>query len=336
MKNILFVESDPLLLHTMVGLLKNQSNFLHFLSAGSIEDAINILFSEDVHLLIIGMSIQETDAYKLVLLMSNNPEIRIILMTISASSDFCKKIAKMSSIIHFNDIQDISLLTKRIFIELQINFGGQLHTTNIVSFLQMMELEKSYCTLLVSTKGNYGILYFTDGKLVAAKVGRSTGNEAALEILTWRQITIDIDYTHSSMPREINMSLMNLLLASGQITDEKRGQSTTLRKHKRYECHVAAQYEVDNQRFQCFLRDISVGGAYLETDRLIKIGQSLTLFLSESVEESQVPIEGKAVHRDHHGVGVQFKTLTLKQKKLIRSILLSRRSQSSILLNSAA
>ena len=37
MKNILFVDSDPVMLHAQVGLLKNQSNFLHFIPETEIE-----------------------------------------------------------------------------------------------------------------------------------------------------------------------------------------------------------------------------------------------------------------------------------------------------------
>jgi len=124
MKNILFVDSDPVMLHAQVGLLKNQSNFLHFIPVRSVEGAIEKLTVEDVHLLITGPSVPETDVYKLALLISDNKEIRTIVVTAICSPTFTHKIKKMPSIVHFSNIQDIGFLARRIFTELKIEFGG--------------------------------------------------------------------------------------------------------------------------------------------------------------------------------------------------------------------
>jgi CheY-like chemotaxis protein len=336
MKNILFVDSNPVMLHVMVGLLKNQSNFLRFLPAGNVEGAIGRLSAEDIHLLITGPSLPETDAYKLALLMSDNQEIRTIIMTAICSPSFSHKIKKIPSIVHFSNVQDIGLLARRMFSELGIEFGGQLQSISIVSFLQVIELEEDSCRLLVTCKGKSGDLYFVNGKPMAAKTGELTGDEAALEILSWGKVTIDIDYTSKDVPQEITTSLMNLLLESGQLKDEKRSQTATLRRHKRYDCSLGAHYQLNDRNFQCFLRDVSLGGAYLETDRPIEVGLKLTLFLSKSIQESYTPINGTVVRKDRQGFGMRFEELTMEQKQLIRSLVLSRGSSLSTPLHSAA
>jgi len=336
MKNILFVDSNPVMLHAMVGLLKNQSNFLQFIPASSVEGAIDKLTGEEVHLLITGPSLPETDAYKLAVLMSNHQDMRTIIMTAICSPAFSHKINKMPSIIHFSNLQDIGLLTRRIFTELEIEFGGHLRSISIVSFLQVIELEEYSCRLLVTSKGKQGNLYFLDGKPAAADTGGLHGDEAALEILSWGQVTIDIDYTLKDVPQQISTSLMNLLLESGQIADEKRSQTATLRQHKRYDCSLGAHYQIHERLYQCFLRDVSIGGAYLETDRPIEKGQPLTLFLSRSSQESYIPINATVVRRDRQGFGIRFEQLTAEQKELIRSLVLSKRSSVSTPLHSAA
>ena len=52
MKNILVVDSDPITLHSIVGLLKSQTNLLNVISADSIETALDALEKGDIHLLI--------------------------------------------------------------------------------------------------------------------------------------------------------------------------------------------------------------------------------------------------------------------------------------------
>jgi hypothetical protein len=84
------------------------------------------------------------------------------------------------------------------------------------------------------------------------------------------------------------------------------------------------------------LRDISVGGAYLEAGRPVDIGKRLILFLSKSTQESYTPINGIVVRKDGDGIGIRFERLTAEQKQLIRSLVLSKRSPNAMPLHSAA
>ena len=69
MKNILVVDSDPITLHILVGMLKSHSNFLNTHSAQSIQTALEILDQKKIHVLITGMHIPESDTFKLCLLL---------------------------------------------------------------------------------------------------------------------------------------------------------------------------------------------------------------------------------------------------------------------------
>jgi hypothetical protein len=72
------------------------------------------------------------------------------------------------------------------------------------------------------------------------------------------------------------------------------------------------------------MRDISEGGAYIETEQPIKVGQKLVMSLSSPVLEQSCAINGTVVRRDPKGIGVRFDDLTLKQKQVIRSLMESR------------
>ena len=321
MKNILVVDNDPIMLHTFVGLLKSQGSFLQILSATNVQTALEVLSGEEVHILITGMHMSEMDAFDLLSLMgAKYPQTRVIVMTNNASSMLRTKIKQMDSVIHFDQALDISMLTKRIFTELQIDYGGQIRGITLSSFLQMLELERRSCTLQITAKGKAGTIFILDGKPAAAKMGLLTGKSAALHILTWENVLIDIDYAPCEAQREIATPLMNLLLESGRIVDEKQSQRPNQRKHSRYDCLVGVDYDISDWTYQCYMRDISEGGAYIETEQPIKVGQQLTMSLASPVLERTCAINGTVVRRDPKGIGVRFDNMTLQQKQVIRSL----------------
>ena len=321
MKNILVVDNDPIMLHTFVGLLKSQGSFLQILSATNVQTALEVLSGEEVHILITGMHMSEMDAFDLLSLIgAKYPQTRVIVMTNNASSMLRTKIKQMDSVIHFDQALDISMLTKRIFTELQIDYGGQIRGITLSSFLQMLELERRSCTLQITAKGKAGTIFILDGKPAAAKMGLLTGKSAALHILTWENVLIDIDYSPREAQREIATPLMNLLLESGRIVDEKQSQRPNQRKHSRYDCLVGVDYDISDWTYQCYMRDISEGGAYIETEQPIKVGQQLTMSLASPVLERTCAINGTVVRRDPKGIGVRFDNMTLQQKQVIRSL----------------
>ena len=114
--------------------------------------------------------------------------------------------------------------------------------------------------------------------------------------------------------------LMALLLESRRLIDERQSGRTNLRKHDRFECLVAVDYDISDWTYQCFLRDISMGGAYIETEQSVKNGQKITLTLSSPEFEHSCVIIGKVVRRDKKGIGVRFEEISLQQKKMIQAL----------------
>jgi hypothetical protein len=72
------------------------------------------------------------------------------------------------------------------------------------------------------------------------------------------------------------------------------------------------------------MRDISEGGAYIETEQSVKVGQRLVMSLSSPVLERSCSINGTVVRRDPSGIGVRFDDLSLQQKQVIRSLMETR------------
>lgn len=326
MKNILIVDHDEIMLQAFVGLLKSQDGFLNVLSAKSGKAALEIIAQRRIHIVITGLYMSGIGGFELVtLLAKQHPDIRVIVMTNNASPMLRAKIKQIPTAIHFNQTMDISLLTKRIFTELHIDYGGQVRGLSLPSFLQMVELEERTCTLQISTKGETGRLSIVNGELVAAKVGQLSGESAALQIFAWENVLIDIDYSFKYVQREIYKPLMALLLESGKLVDEKKSGRPNLRKHDRFECLVAVDYDISDWTYQCFLRDISMGGAYIETEQSIEVGQKITLTLSSPKFQRSCAIIGQVVRRDKKGISVRFEEISLQQKKVIQALCIVQR-----------
>ncbi len=321
MKNILIVDSDPVILQAFVGLLKSQGGFLNVLSAQSSKAALKIIAQRQIHIVITGLHMSEIDGFDLVVLLAKQcPDIRVIVMTNNASPMFRAQIKQIPTAVHFDQTMDLSLLTKRIFTELHIDYGGQVRGLSLTSFLQMLKLEERNCTLQITTKGKIGHLSIVDGELVAAEIGPLRGESAALQILSWENVSIEIDYSIKEVEREIEKPLMALLLESGRIVDENKSRRPNLRTDDRFECLVAVDYDMSDWTYQCFLRDISISGAYIETEQPIKVGQKIILTLSSPEPKSGCTIDGQVVRRDRKGIGVRFDKIDLQQKKVIQAL----------------
>lgn len=322
MKNILIVDQNQILLEAYIGLLKSQSGFLNVLSAKNTKAALEIISQGRIHIVITGFYLPEIDGFELVTLVAKQyPDIRIIVMTNNASEMFYDKIKQIPTAVHFDQATDIGLLTKWIFNDLNIDYGGQVHGLSLPSFLQFISQEDRNCLLQISTESNkIGLMSISNGELVAAKVGPLNGEAAALVILSWEDVTIDIDYSLTEIRREITKPLMALLLESRRLVDESSTEPTNLRKHDRFECYVAVDYDIIDWRYQSFLKDISLGGAYIETEQPVKEGQKIILTLTHPKLEYSCSIIGEVVRQDKKGIGVRFEDVGLHQMKVIQAL----------------
>jgi CheY-like chemotaxis protein len=321
MKNVLIVDSDPFIRSVFTGLLKSQSGFLNVWSAENGKAACALTASQPIQVVITGQNLSELEVLEIVTHSARHqPPMRVIVFTSRASSMLRSRIRKNACAINFDHTQDICQLARRLFTELRIDFGGQVKGIGLSAFLQMMELEGRCAALQISAKGKTGYLYLSEGEPIAATLGPLAGKAAALAILGWKHVTIDIDYSPPERQPEFDESLMNLLLEAGRLDDEKNSGLPEKRRHERFDCLVAVDYDVSSSTYQSCLRDISLGGAYLESEQPALLGSGLTLSLSAPGVTRSCKVQGKVIRCDPKGIGVSFEHLSLKQKEVIQAL----------------
>jgi len=322
MNNILVVDNDQVMLRTLTSLLQSQGGFLNVLTAESGGQALGIMRKMPIRIVITAIRVPELDGFELVARLAREyPATRVIVMISEATPLLRARIKQFPSAVYLDHSQDLSMLTHRVFTELQIDYGGRVRGINLSSFLQMMSLENRTCTLKVTSKDQAGYLWLEQGELIAARSSQTSGKEAALQILAWRNVFIDIDYTPRRIKHEIAMPLMMLLLESGQMDDELRSETANRREHDRYELLVALDFDIQDMTRHCSLRDISLSGAYIETDHEVAIGQTITLSLSSPALKTGCTIEAKVVRKDKTGIGIRFQQTGAHQRRMIQAMI---------------
>ncbi|MBU1168834.1 MAG: DUF4388 domain-containing protein [Proteobacteria bacterium] len=143
---------------------------------------------------------------------------------------------------------------------MEIEVGGQIQGISLGSFLQIVHMDKTTCTLKIYSNDDIGYLYLKDGALVAAETGQLENVEAAYEILSWNKAVIIID--NAPIPdQRITVSLMSILMEGLRRKDEKNAQISPVDVDQKKELDVefdpdtylsrdeqiASQFVVDTQ-----------------------------------------------------------------------------------------
>ena len=82
------------------------------------------------------------------------------------------------------------------------------------------------------------------------------------------------------------------------------------RKYPRKSTLMEITYSSDQRRvFEDFVRNISAGGLFIETNLVTELGQKLTMTFSRPGSGDPVKILGKIIRVDSGGIGVKFNKL---------------------------
>lgn len=100
------------------------------------------------------------------------------------------------------------------------NPAGYINGIPVCSFVQVLELEKKTCTLLVSADGTNGCLYLDKGVVLNAETGKLSGEEAAILILGWENAQIKMIDDCAKKKKDIQSSLTRLILDAFRRKDE--------------------------------------------------------------------------------------------------------------------
>lgn len=99
-------------------------------------------------------------------------------------------------------------------------FSGSLDDIGLVDLIQTVDLSKKTGALHLTRGAERGVIYFQDGEIADAEVGRHRGVAAVYRLLTWSEGYFDVDFRPVRRSRTIHLATQEILMEGMRRLDE--------------------------------------------------------------------------------------------------------------------
>ena len=223
MQKVLIVDDEkPFLLSLTDGLAAYAKDF-EVVTALHGKEAAKVLESTGADLVVTDLRMPKMDGFELLAHMSSSyPDIPVIVMTAYGTPETEERLQAMGTFYYLEKPLEFNVLADKIVDALEESSStDRIRGISLPAFLQLLEMEHKTCTLTVTSREKEGHLYFVKGELLEAAVGKVKGEEAALDIVAWDNVAIEIQYKCNIKKKNIELPLAELLMESFRIKDEK-------------------------------------------------------------------------------------------------------------------
>ncbi len=228
-KKVLIVDDETPFILSLTAGLKTYPTEYGILTAENGKEAIKILESTQVDLVVTDLRMPEMDGFELLAFISANfPSIPAIVMSAFGTPEIKDRLSTLGTLRFLEKPVDFQELTTSISDGLtHENKGGSLNGISIASFLQLIEMEEKTCLLEIQGENTSlnGILYFNKGVLYDAICEKLKGKEAALEVIGWENAEIRFrELPKKKISKQIEADLMSLIMEAMKCKDESASQ----------------------------------------------------------------------------------------------------------------
>ena len=240
MKNVLIVDDDASFLMSLSDGLKAYSSDFSVATVENGARAVAYLSANPADLVVTDLKMPVLDGFELLAHMgSHHPHLPVIVMTAFGTPDIEKRIDTLGALSYIEKPLDFKVLAGKINEGLAASSRGYINNMNLASFLQLVEMEKKTCTLVIKEGGKQGTLYFSKGVMLDAEIGDVSGVDAAYEIVCWKNAEIEINSVCKKKEKKINYTLHHIFMegffrkdeqereAAGKGTDKAAAVKTT-------------------------------------------------------------------------------------------------------------
>ena len=221
MKKVLIVDDDQSFRQSLTDGFKSYEDKFSIATAEDGIQACEILEKDAIDLVLTDLKMPRMDGFELVAHLSSNfAHIPVIVMTAFGTPEMEDNLREMGTFQYIEKPIDFTLLVDKILKGLEGPSQGYITGVSLSSFLQLLELDKKDCTLIIKAGSKSGTMFFRDGELLDARHGGITGTEAAYEIVSWKNVEISIDNKVGVTAKKITESLGFILLEGSRRKDE--------------------------------------------------------------------------------------------------------------------
>jgi CheY-like chemotaxis protein len=221
MSNILIVDDDDTFLLSLAEGFLSQESDINVFTAGNGKEALAALESQEIDLVVTDLKMPEMDGFELVAHISQHyKDLPVIIITAFGTPDIEKDLHKLGTFQYLEKPLDLNTLEEKISEGLKHKSFGYAKGISLTSFLQVIGLESETCRINVKSKGKTGYICFDNGVVIDAGFENKRGEDAAFEIVTWKDVEIGIDKKFQGKDKTTEMSINHLLLEAHRRMDE--------------------------------------------------------------------------------------------------------------------
>lgn len=222
MKTVLVVDDDQIILTTIVNYLAAYSEDLELLTAENGQQAVEVLESRSVDLLLTDLYMPVMDGFELLANMVRRfSSVPVIVMSGYEVPEIGGEIERKGALHYLEKPFDFETLAATVNDTLARTSKGHLTGISLLGFLQLLNFEKKSCTLSVTSDDRSGRIHVDEGELINADFDRFQGESAIFEILSWDDCEIDVSVPQH-VKRLINRPLHGVILEAAKDLDENR------------------------------------------------------------------------------------------------------------------
>ncbi len=225
LRKVLFVDDDQIMLLAVEKRFAAYSEYFSMLMANDGFEAVQKLKETSISLIVLDLKMPRMDGMSLLShTREKYPDIPVIIVSGYRTAEMYKLAKAKGVIAYISKPFQVDDLGKIIMSTLQKEAnGGIMHNVSPTVFLQLMEMEAKTCTIRILDKKTEkgGILYFSEGNLLDARVGDILGLEAAYRVFTWEEVTLFIQNECAARDNTINSELQPIIMKAVGMKDEE-------------------------------------------------------------------------------------------------------------------
>jgi two-component system, chemotaxis family, protein-glutamate methylesterase/glutaminase len=223
-RKVLLVDDDLSLLDIVLVNLQRQYQQAAFLKASSAEQALDIMKSGPVDLLITDIYMPEMNGFELIVAARKiNPDIRIIVMTAHSSPDVTKEVQDMGSVGYIEKpfvTRNLVILIQSTFAQPKKSFTGAIEGIQVTDIIQINCISRLSSAIFISNSNREGAVFFENGEIVHAQTDEIEGEQALKDILSWQSGSFSTKRNVAAPRKTITKKWEQLLIESLVSIDE--------------------------------------------------------------------------------------------------------------------
>ena len=221
-KTVLIADDEKDFLICAENFLKVYTDQIEVLVATNGRQALQIIETEKIDLLVTDIKMPEMDGIELLShLGRKNLDIYVIVITAFATQDILARLNQVGQFYYMAKPFSMEDFGKKILEALTEKSEAYVNQFTLSNLLQLIHMEQKTCTLQVHSNGKFGHLYLKNGELINAETNGTSGLEAAKRIISWDNAETEMQGT-CKKERTIHTALMSILLEANRFADENR------------------------------------------------------------------------------------------------------------------